>query len=285
MRTLRCGDRHPRLKHRRRDRRRLRPANHLATTRTAAASRSVRGTSRSDTLLVAAGPRAVRHRHLGHRVARVAAPGSASRCSRRTRGLRQQVRQHFAPEHLQAQSHVAHAGAEQRPGEPVVAPREEPPPPRVLAVGPVAGDDRVLVRQRGESAEVGQVELAVGVGERDQLEPRRLEAGAQRRPVAAVRAVPEQPRVRGVGSSARRLRRRCRPCCRRRRRASRTARTAARARPRPRATARAITAASLNAGITRLRPVRAASMRRLASHAGDPRSGRRGTAEPTAPAS
>jgi hypothetical protein len=44
--------------------------------------------------------------------------------------------------------------------------------------------------------QVVQAELAVGVGEGDEAEPRRLEAGPQRRPVAAVVPVAEQADLR-----------------------------------------------------------------------------------------
>ena len=59
-----------------------------------------------------------------------------------------------------------------------------------------AGDDVGTLGQRQHAPEVVDVELAVGVGEGDEVEPGRLEAGAQRRPVAAVALVAEQADVR-----------------------------------------------------------------------------------------
>jgi len=65
-----------------------------------------------------------------------------------------------------------------------------------LPVDAEADDDRRALRHQCERHEVAQVELPVGVGERHAAEPRRLEAGPQRRPVAAVDAQADQPHAR-----------------------------------------------------------------------------------------
>ena len=99
-----------------------------------------------------------------------------------TARLRQQLSQHFATEDLERAIDVVKSRAEQCTRKPVVAPREESPAPGVFSVGPIARDDRVLGRERGELAEIEQVELAIGIGKRDQVEPRGFEAGARAAP-------------------------------------------------------------------------------------------------------
>ena len=74
--------------------------------------------------------------------------------------------------------------------------RVERPDERVRPLDPVADDDVGLSGRgeaRGQPAEVRHPELAVAVGEGDELVARRPEARAQRRPVAEVRRVVDGP--------------------------------------------------------------------------------------------
>ena len=125
-----------------------------STTRSASSVRSVRGTSRSDTLLSppAAGGASPAPRPPAKPSCRARVIISVFTKNPRLSGS--SSRQHLAAEHLQGAVHVAHAGAEQRPGQPVVAPREEPPPPRVLAGRP--GSRRRSGTLRRSAASVGR---------------------------------------------------------------------------------------------------------------------------------
>jgi len=131
----------------------------------------------------------VRHGEFDHREAELPRSRHHLRVHEEPATLRQQLCEHLATEHLQRTIHVANAGAQQRASHPVVAPREEAPLCGVFAIEPVTRDDGVVIRERDERAQFCQVELAIGIGERNERESRRLEARAQRRAVTLVEAV------------------------------------------------------------------------------------------------
>jgi hypothetical protein len=142
----------------------------------------------------------VAHADLDDPQPQLAGTGQHLRVDEEVCAVRQELRERLPPEHLQSTVAVAHPRADQPADEVVVAPREEPPPPRVLPTHAVADDHGGLVGQGSEALQVGKVELAVGVGEGDQVTAGGLEAGAQGRPVAAVDVVPQQPDARPLPS-------------------------------------------------------------------------------------
>ena len=111
------------------------------------------------------------------------------------RALRQQSGQGVAAKHLQGAIAVADAGADQPADDLVVTPGKEPSPPRVLPVDPPANRDGSGVKQVNQAFEVGEIELAVGVGEGYVVAAGGFEPGSQGRPVAAVGLMPQQLRT------------------------------------------------------------------------------------------
>ena len=123
--------------------------------------------------------------------------GREERAARLDRDPREGV----TPEQLAGAVDVADLEAEPDPvGEPV-QPGVDRPDERVRPLDPVADDGVGLIglaEAGGEPAEVRDPELAVAVGERDELVAGGPEAGQQRRAVAEVRRVVDGPDDAGV---------------------------------------------------------------------------------------
>jgi hypothetical protein len=118
----------------------------------------------------------------------------------------------LAPEELAGAVDVADAQPEEDPVGQAVGLRVCRPDGRVGAPDAVADDDIRAVVRRGaieQPPEIGDLELAVAVGERDEVEARGPEAGPERRPVAKVGRVmdgPDDARM-GLGQAVRDRRR------------------------------------------------------------------------------
>ena len=95
--------------------------------------------------------------------------------------LWQQRRKLVAMKNLQGTIDIAERAAEQYPDHTVVTPGEESSPDSLPPVDSVTADDIVLPCQRQHRPQLGQVELAIGIGETDQVEDRRLEASLTNR--------------------------------------------------------------------------------------------------------
>ena len=86
--------------------------------------------------------------------------------------------------------------AEQGTRQEVVAARVEFAQPRVLAIRAISDRDRMVLRQRQQANEVGEIELAVRIGEGDTDAAGRLEPGPQRPRVTEVPVMRTPPHAR-----------------------------------------------------------------------------------------
>ena len=142
------------------------------------------------------GPRVVGDADLGDRSAVLADLDQQLRGEERAARLDPDALERLAPEQLAGAVDVADLEAEEDPVGELVGARVRDPDERVRALDPVADDDVGVVGRRqplGQPAEVRDLELAVAVGEGKELEPRRLEARAQRAAIAAVDVVVDRP--------------------------------------------------------------------------------------------
>ena len=164
-------------------------------------SRQKSRTARSDDLRLGAGrragrPRVVRDADLDDRPARGAQLDEQLGREERAARFDPDALERLAPEELAGAVDVGDREPEEDPvGEPV-GPRVERPDERVGALDPEADDDvgRVGLGQAGgQPAEVGDLELAVAVGEGDELVAGGPEPGAERRAVAEVGRVVDDP--------------------------------------------------------------------------------------------
>ena len=105
--------------------------------------------------------------------------------------LRQQLHEGIPAKHLQRAIAVANSGAEKSSDEDVVTPRKEAPRPGVLPVEPNTDGNRMMLGQGQQGSEVGQVKLAIRVGESDARASGSFKAGAQGGAVPEVVLVPQ----------------------------------------------------------------------------------------------
>jgi len=120
--------------------------------------------------------------------------------------------EHRAVEDLEGAVDVAHRQVEERAHERAPDRRHRPPQPGIAARRAEACDDGVGVGVVEQPADLGELELQIGVAEEDELAARRLEPGPQRRAVAQVlgvvhRAHPRIPRAPAVEHRPARVRR------------------------------------------------------------------------------
>ena len=94
--------------------------------------------------------------------------------------------EHRAVEDLEGAVDVAHRQIEEPAHEGAPDRGDHPPQPRVAPRRAIARDDLVVAGVLEQPADLGEVELEIGVAEEDELAPRRLEARAQRRAVAEI---------------------------------------------------------------------------------------------------
>src|SRR5262249_14869916 len=97
--------------------------------------------------------------------------------------------------HFQGTIAVADPGPEEESGQLVVTPGEEAALPRVLAADAVADCQRGVVGEGEQEVQVGQVKLAIRIGEGNPVKTGRLEPGAQGGAIPAVFGVPQQAYV------------------------------------------------------------------------------------------
>ena len=148
-------------------------------------------------------PRVVRDADLDHAPARGLDLDQQLGREERAARLDADALERLPPEQLAGAVDVLDLEAEEDAVGELVGPRVDDADDRVRALDPVA-DDRVrmvrLVEARRQPAEVRDLELAVAVGEREQVVARRLEARAQGAAVAAVdRVVDDADDVRVLG--------------------------------------------------------------------------------------
>ena len=152
------------------------------------------------------GPRNVAERHFAGALQSGAMPDAGFRdgiaqlpCARqhfrvdeKAWGFGEQFLQDAPAKHFQGTVTITNAGPKKGADQDVITPGKEPPGPRVLSVEPIADGNRMPLGQRNQGGEVGQMELAIGIGESDALISRGFKAGAQGGAVPEIALVSQQ---------------------------------------------------------------------------------------------
>ena len=138
----------------------------------------------------------MRHWAFADRMAALPGVGQHLGVDQKATGPRQQVGQHFASEDFQSAIAVPDASAEQRPYQEVVSAGEKAAKPRVLPVESIADRDWVGRRIVSQECQVGKIELAISVRERDQRKAGGLESAPQCRAVATILAMRDEANFR-----------------------------------------------------------------------------------------
>jgi hypothetical protein len=112
-----------------------------------------------------------------------------------TARIGQESGQHFPAKHFQGAIHIANLRSKQHSSKPVITPGEKSTPPAILSIHPVAGREVMIFGQTGKHSEIGQIELAIGIGEGDEVVSGSLKAGAKCGSVSFVELVSNQSSV------------------------------------------------------------------------------------------
>src|SRR6516162_6096990 len=111
-------------------------------------------------------------------------------------------------EDLEGTVQVVDLAAQEEADQGVIAPGHESPPCRILAVDAIATGDVITFAQGQHVLQIVEVELAVGIGEGDEIQGSRLKARAQGCAVPEITRMLHEPYMRiGPGFDANQVRR------------------------------------------------------------------------------